>query len=69
MAQKTVQRKAFSLAAAVADPEKNDFANWVEGVFGQKQLGAAIRKSKTPRAAAKKLQAKSEDTKFWSFLI
>jgi len=49
--------------------EKNDFANWIEGVFGQKTLGTAIRKSKTPGAAAKKLQVKFESPKFWSFLM
>jgi len=48
--------------------EKNDFANWIEGVFGQKQLGAAIRKTKKPRTAARKIEANFESLKFWSFL-
>jgi hypothetical protein len=50
-------------------PERNDFANWVEGVFGQAQLGAAIRKVKSPRTAAKRVQSKLEIPKFWSFLF
>ena len=49
--------------------EKNDFANWIEYVFEQKALGAAIRKIKSPRTAAKKLQTKFESSKFWSFLM
>ncbi len=50
-------------------PEKNDFANWIEDVFEQKSLGAAIRRVKSPRTAAKKLQAKFESSKFWSFIM
>ena len=105
MAQKTIQKKTFSFAAAITDPEKNfwlcdgralkslkelaqalkamdnktwdyhvtsernDFANWIEDVFGQKTLGAAIRRSKSPKTAAKKLEAKFESPKFWSFLM
>jgi hypothetical protein len=49
--------------------EKNDFANWIEGVFGQIQLGAAIRQVKSPRTAAKRVQGKLEIPKFWSFLM
>ena len=49
--------------------EKNDFANWIEGVFGESQLGAAIRKVKSPRTAAKRIEAKLEIPKFWSFLM
>lgn len=49
--------------------EKNDFANWIEEVFGQKQLGAAIRKVKNPKTAAKRIQSKIEAPKFWSFLM
>ncbi len=55
--------------------DKNDFANWVEDVFGQKQLGAALRKTKTARAAAARVKAKLETPKskskpkFWSFLM
>ena len=49
--------------------EKNDFANWVEGVFGQHQLGAALRKVKSPRTAAKRVQSKLEVSRFWSFLM
>jgi hypothetical protein len=48
---------------------KNDFANWIEGVFGQNQLGAAVRKVKSARTAAKKIQSKLEAPKFWSFLM
>ena len=48
---------------------KNDFANWIEGVFGQYQLGAAVRKVKSPRTAAKRVRAKLEVSKFWSFLM
>ena len=49
--------------------EKNDFANWAEGVFGQKQLGAFLRKAKSPRTAAKRIQEKLEIPKFWWFLL
>lgn len=49
--------------------EKNDFANWIEDVFGQEQLGAAIRRVKSPCTAAKRVQSKFETSKFWSFLM
>ncbi len=49
--------------------EKNDFANWIEEVFGQKQLGAAIRKVKNPKTAARRVKSKLEAPKFWSFLM
>lgn len=49
--------------------EKNDFANWIENVFGQYQLGASIRKVKSPRIAAKRLQGKLKAPKPWSFLM
>ena len=49
--------------------EKNDFANWIENVFGQTQLGASIRKVKSPRTAAKRIQNTLEIPKFWSFLM
>lgn len=50
-------------------PEKNDFANWIEEVFCQAQLGASIRKVKSPRTAAKRIQSKLEIPRFWSFLM
>lgn len=46
--------------------EKNDFANWVEDVFGDKRLGLALRKAKNAPAAAKKVSAKIAGTKLWS---
>jgi len=49
--------------------EKNDFANWIEGVFGEKQLGASVRKVKSPKTAAKRVQNRIEIPKFWSFLM
>lgn len=49
--------------------EKNDFANWIEDVFGDSQLGGALRKVKSPRTAAKRIEAKLEVPKFWSFLM
>jgi hypothetical protein len=49
--------------------EKNDFANWVEDVFCQAALGAALRKVKSPVTAAKRVSAKLESPKFWSFLF
>jgi len=49
--------------------EKNDFANWVEEVFNQHQLSVLIRKAKSPRSAAKRVQSKFETSKFWSFLM
>jgi len=45
--------------------EKNDFANWVEGVFGDKQLGLSLRKVKSPRTAAKRVSSKLEVSKYW----
>ncbi len=45
--------------------EKNDFANWVEGVFGDKQLGLSLRKVKSPKTAAKRVAAKLEVSKYW----
>jgi hypothetical protein len=45
--------------------EKNDFANWVEGVFGDKQLGLSLRKVKSPKTAAKRVASKLEISKFW----
>jgi hypothetical protein len=48
--------------------EKNDFANWVEGVFGDKKLGLAIRKAKGPKAAAKLIKPKGT-SKILSFLL
>jgi hypothetical protein len=52
-----------------ANAEKNDFASWVEDVFGQKQLGSALRKTKSARTAAKRINEKIESPKFWSFLM
>lgn len=52
-----------------ANAEKNDFASWVEDVFGQKQLGSALRKTKSARTAAKRVKEKMEAPKFWSFLM
>ncbi|MCU0652946.1 MAG: hypothetical protein MUD10_01680 [Candidatus Pacebacteria bacterium] len=60
--------------------EKNDFANWIEGVFGAKSLGVAIRKASGAKAAAQKIgvaletkpvakTAKASKPKFWSFLM
>lgn len=48
---------------------KNDFANWIEEVFGQHQLGALIRKAKSPRTAAKRVQSKLKTPKSWLFLM
>jgi len=45
--------------------EKNDFANWVEGVFGEKQLGLSLRKVKSPKTAAKRVASKLEVSKYW----
>ena len=46
--------------------QKNDFANWVEGVFGEKKLGTALRAIKNPKMAAKKIKASVQGTKLWS---
>ena len=46
-------------------PEKNDFANWVEGVFGDRQLGLSLRKVKSPKTAAKRVASKLEVSKYW----
>lgn len=45
--------------------EKNDFANWVEGVFNDKQLGLSLRKVKSPKTAAKRVASKLEVSKYW----
>ncbi len=52
-----------------ANAERNDFANWVEDVFGQKQLGSALRKTKSAKTAAKRVKEKIDAPKFWSFLM
>ena len=49
--------------------EKNDFANWVEDVFDQDQLGAAIRRVKSPKTAAKRILEKLGGPGFWSFVL
>lgn len=36
--------------------DKNDFANWIEGVFENKKLAAEIRKAKTAKGAAAKIK-------------
>ena len=46
--------------------DKNDFANWVEGVFKEKKLGLAVRQSKNAKAAAKKVKSKIASPKLWS---
>lgn len=48
--------------------DKNDFANWIEGVFEDVALGKAIRKVKNPKTAAKRIRAEIVSTSFWSFL-
>jgi len=48
--------------------EKNDFANWVEDVFGDKALGKALRGVKSAKTAAKKIRGKQVNPSFWSFL-
>ncbi len=45
--------------------EKNDFASWVEGVFGDRQLGLSLRKVKSPKTAAKRVASKLEVSKYW----
>jgi len=52
-----------------ANGERNDFANWVEDVFGQKQLGSALRKTKSAKTAAKRIKEKMSAPRFWSFLM
>jgi len=47
--------------------DRNDFANWVEGVFQEKKLGLAIRKAKTAKAAGKLVRSKVEGAKLWTF--
>jgi hypothetical protein len=36
--------------------EKNDFANWIENVFGNKKLATDIRKTKTAKTTAQKIK-------------
>lgn len=48
--------------------DKNDFANWIEGVFEDLALGKAVRKSKSPKTAAKRIREKQASASFWSFL-
>jgi len=38
-------------------------------VFGEKQLGAMVRRAKSPQTAAKRIATKLESPKFWSFLL
>jgi len=37
--------------------EKNDFANWVKDVFGEEKLALELKKAKTSKTAAKKIEA------------
>ena len=37
---------------------KNDFAKWVEDVFGERKLAIDLKKAKTPKTAAKKIKIK-----------
>jgi hypothetical protein len=46
--------------------KKNDFANWIEDVFGEKSLGKAVRLSKNAKAAAKTVKGKAAGAKLWS---
>ena len=48
--------------------DKNDFANWIEDVFGEKTLGSSIRKAKSPATAAKRISSRVQGPKFWTFL-
>lgn len=47
--------------------DKNDFANWIEGVFQDKKLGQAIRRSKTAKAAGKAVKGKVGTARLWTF--
>ena len=38
--------------------EKNDFANWVHDILGDKTLATSLRKVKTKAGTLKKIQAK-----------
>jgi len=46
--------------------DKNDFANWIEDVFGEKKLGRDVRSSRNAKSAAKKIKSKT-GAKLWSF--
>lgn len=37
---------------------KNDFARWIEDVFGDKKLASEVKKAKTPKSAAQKVKTK-----------
>jgi len=37
--------------------EKNDFTNWVKDVFGEEKLALELKKAKTAKASAKKIEA------------
>ncbi len=39
-----------------ANKEKNDFANWVENIFGDRKLASDLKKVKTAKTAAKKVK-------------
>ena len=50
----TIDQKSFSHHV---NGTKNDFARWIDGVFGQKTLAKQIAKIKDAKAMAKKIKA------------
>lgn len=38
--------------------EKNDFADWVGDVFGEKKLASELKRAKTAKTAAKRVRAR-----------
>ena len=49
-----IDQKVFSHHV---NASKNDFARWIEGVFGKKPLAKQIEKIKTAKLMAKKIKA------------
>ncbi|RMD67129.1 hypothetical protein D6817_02395 [Candidatus Pacearchaeota archaeon] len=50
-----VKKLSVECFATHVSKDKNDFANWVEGVFGEKKLAKALRKAKTKKETEKVL--------------
>ena len=51
---KTTSKEVFSFHS---NSEKNDFSNWIEGIFKDKSLASRIKKIKGPRKMSKVLDS------------
>lgn len=54
LALKKMKKEVFNYHVT---KEKNDFVNWIKDVFGEEKLAFELKKTKTAKAAAKKIEA------------